>query len=163
MIELDKKKFDDSAQEVVRLAEEEAKRFNHNYVGTEHILLGLTLYEPTKRVLDLLGVGTYKVQSATEFIIGRGDRLVSEVHGLTPRAHRSLDLAVDEGRRRMKPQVGSEELLLGLVREGEGIAAGILESMGVNIGIINLPRIFLSAGDCAASSSEGYGISPIPY
>jgi len=74
-----------------------------------------------------------KVRSAVEFIIGRGDRIVLGEIGLTPRAKKVIELAVDEARRLNHHYIGTEHLLLGLVREGEGIAAGVLESLGVNL------------------------------
>ena len=85
------------------------------------------------RVLSNLGVQLNKVHSAVEFIIGRGDRIVLGEIGLTPRAKKVIELAVDEARRLNHHYIGTEHLLLGLVREGEGIAAGVLESLGVNL------------------------------
>src|SRR4029079_11354459 len=116
-------------------AQEEAQRFNHNYIGTEHLLLGLVREGDgvAAKVLSNLGVELNKVRSAVEFIIGRGDRATSGEIGLTPRAKRVIELAVDEARRLNHSYIGTEHLLLGLVREGEGIAAGVLESLGVNL------------------------------
>ena len=85
------------------------------------------------KVLSNLGVELNKVRSAVEFIIGRGDRATTGEIGLTPRAKRVIELAVDEARRLNHSYIGTEHLLLGLVREGEGIAAGVLESLGVNL------------------------------
>src|SRR5205823_1806598 len=85
------------------------------------------------RVLNDLGVQLEQVRSAVEFIIGRGDRMVMGEIGLTPRAKRVIELAVDEARRLNHHYIGTEHLLLGLVREGEGIAAGVLESLGVSL------------------------------
>ncbi len=128
-------KFTDRARKVLTLAQEEAQRFNHNYIGTEHLLLGLVREGESvaAQVLNTLGVELNKVRSAVEFIIGRGDRLVVGEIGLTPRAKKVIELAVDEARRLSHHYVGTEHLLLGLVREGEGIAAGVLESLGVNL------------------------------
>ena len=84
-------------------------------------------------MLANLGVELNKVRSAVEFIIGRGDRTVLGEIGLTPRAKKVIELAVDEARRLNHSYIGTEHLLLGLVREGEGIAAGVLESLGVNL------------------------------
>jgi len=84
-------------------------------------------------VLNNLGIELNKVRSAVEFIIGRGDRMVMGEIGLTPRAKRVIELAVDEARRLNHHYIGTEHLLLGLVREGEGIAAGVLESLGVSL------------------------------
>ncbi|MSQ61923.1 MAG: ATP-dependent Clp protease ATP-binding subunit, partial [Dehalococcoidia bacterium] len=102
---------------------------------TEHLLLGLVREGDgvAAKVLGNLGVELNKVRSAVEFIIGRGDRAVVGDIGLTPRAKKVIELAVDEARRLNHHYIGTEHLLLGLVREGEGIAAGVLESLGVNL------------------------------
>src|SRR5438067_548578 len=128
-------KFTERARKTLQLAQEEAQRFNHNYIGTEHILLGLVREGDgvAARVLNNLGIELHKVRSAVEFIIGRGDRMVMGEIGLTPRAKRVIELAVDEARRLNHHYIGTEHLLLGLVREGEGIAAGVLESLGVSL------------------------------
>ena len=128
-------KFTERARRVLTLAQEEAQRFNHNYIGTEHLLLGLVREGDgiAAKVLANLGVETGKVRSAVEFIIGRGDRAVLGEIGLTPRAKKVIELSVDEARRLNHHYIGTEHLLLGLVREGEGIAAGVLESLGVNL------------------------------
>ena len=128
-------KFTERARKVLTLAQEEAQRFNHNYIGTEHLLLGLVREGDgvAARVLGNMGVQLPKVRSAVEFIIGRGEGAVIGDIGLTPRAKKVLELAIDEARRLNHHYVGTEHLLLGLVREGEGIAAGVLESLGVNL------------------------------
>src|SRR5689334_15847745 len=128
-------KFTERARKVLTLANEEAQRFNHNYIGTEHILLGLVREGDgvAARVLANLGIELHKVRSAVEFIIGRGDHLVMGEIGLTPRAKKVIELAVDEARRLNHHYIGTEHLLIGLVREGEGIAAGVLESLGVSL------------------------------
>ncbi|HET9015982.1 MAG TPA: ATP-dependent Clp protease ATP-binding subunit [Thermomicrobiaceae bacterium] len=128
-------KFTERARKVLTLAQEEAHRFNHNYIGTEHLLLGLVREGDgvAARVLSNMGVQLPKVRSAVEFIIGRGDSMVVGEIGLTPRAKKVIELAVDEARRLNHHYIGTEHLLLGLVREGEGIAAGVLESLGVNL------------------------------
>ena len=128
-------KFTERARRVLTLAQEEAQRFNHNYIGTEHLLLGLVREGDgvAAKVLGNLGVELNKVRSAVEFIIGRGDRQSTEEIGLTPGAKKVIELAVDEARRLSHSYIGTEHLLLGLVREGEGIAAGVLESLGINL------------------------------
>ena len=128
-------KFTERARKVLTLAQEEAQRFNHNYIGTEHLLLGLVREGDgvAARVLGNMGVQLPKVRSAVEFIIGRGEAVVMGEIGLTPRAKKVIELAVDEARRLNHHYIGTEHLLLGLVREGEGIAAGVLESLGVNL------------------------------
>ena len=129
-------KFSERARRVLSLAQEEAIRFNHNYIGTEHILLGLVRENEgvAARVLANMNVDLQKVRSAVEFIIGRGERPVSgENIGLTPRAKKVIELAVDEARRMNHHYIGTEHLLVGLMREGEGVAAGVLESLGVSL------------------------------
>ena len=128
-------KFTERARKVLSLAQEEARRFQHNYIGTEHLLLGLVREGEgvAAKVLNSLGVELYQVRNAVEFIIGRGDRIVLGEIGLTPRAKKVIELAVDEARRLNHHYIGTEHLLLGLVREGEGIAAGVLESLGLNL------------------------------
>ena len=128
-------KFSERARRVLSLAQEEAQRFNHNYIGTEHILLGLVRETDgvAAKVLSNLGVELTKVRSAVEFIIGRGERTAPGEIGLTPRAKKVIELAVDEARRLSHHYIGTEHLLIGLMREGEGVAAGVLESLGVNL------------------------------
>ena len=128
-------KFSERARRVLSLAQEEAQRFNHNYIGTEHILLGLVRETEgvAARVLANLGVDLSKVRSAVEFIIGRGERPAQGEIGLTPRAKKVVELAVDEARRMNHTYIGTEHLLIGLLREGEGVAAGVLESLGVTL------------------------------
>ena len=128
-------KFTERARRVLSLAQEEAQRFNHNYIGTEHILLGLVRETDgvAARVLSNLGVELQKVRVAVEFIIGRGERTTPGEIGLTPRAKKVIELAVDEARRLNHNHIGTEHLLIGLMREGEGVAAGVLESLGINL------------------------------
>ena len=129
-------KFSERARRVLSLAQEEAIRFNHNYIGTEHILLGLVRENEgvAARVLANMNVDLQKVRSAVEFIIGRGENKVSGDNiGLTPRAKKVIELAVDEARRMNHHYIGTEHLLVGLMREGEGVAAGVLESLGVSL------------------------------
>jgi ATP-dependent Clp protease ATP-binding subunit ClpC len=148
-------KFTERARKVLSLAQEEAQRFNHNYIGTEHLLLGLVREGEgvAAKVLSNLGVELNKVRSAVEFIIGRGDRIVLGEIGLTPRAKKVIELAVDEARRLNHHYIGTEHLLLGLVREGEGIAAGVLESLGVNLEKVRTQTIQVLS---QASSPHGH-------
>ena len=131
-------KFTERARRVLSLAQEEAQRFQHNYIGTEHLLLGLVRQQDgiAAQVLTNLGVELEKVRSTVEFIIGRGDRIVLGEIGLTPRAKHVLELAVDEAHLLNHPFIGPEHLLLGVVREGEGIAVGALESLGAPLVLV---------------------------
>ncbi|HKV85632.1 MAG TPA: ATP-dependent Clp protease ATP-binding subunit [Ktedonobacterales bacterium] len=152
-------KFTERARKVLSLAQEEAQRFNHNYIGTEHLLLGLVREGDgvAAKVLNNLGVELNKVRSAVEFIIGRGDRIVLGDIGLTPRAKKVIELAVDEARRLNHHYIGTEHLLLGLVREGEGIAAGVLESLGVNLEKVRTQTIQVLSQTGGAHSESGRG------
>jgi len=128
-------KFSERARHVLTIAQEEARQMNHSYIGTEHILLGLAREEEgvAAKVLTNLGVSLNKVRSAVEFISGRGERPSTSDTGLTPRAKRVIELAIDEARQLGHNYIGTEHLLLGLLREGEGVAAGVLESLGVTL------------------------------
>ena len=152
-------KFTERARRVLTLAQEEAQRFNHNYIGTEHLLLGLVREGDgvAAKVLANLGVELSKVRSAVEFIIGRGDRAVLGEIGLTPRAKKVIELAVDEARRLNHHYIGTEHVLLGLVREGEGIAAGVLESLGVNLERVRAETTRILSQSSPQSSPSGAG------
>jgi ATP-dependent Clp protease ATP-binding subunit ClpC len=158
-------KFTDRARKVLTLAQDEAQRFNHNYIGTEHLLLGLVREGEgvAARVLENMNVELAKVRTAVEFIIGRGDRPVVGEVGLTPRAKRVIELAIDEARRLGHNYIGTEHLLLGLVREGEGIAAGVLESLGVNLDKVRHEVIrVLSQSSSVGPASETKRASKTP-
>jgi ATP-dependent Clp protease ATP-binding subunit ClpC len=128
-------KFSERARRVLTLAQEEARQLNHNYIGTEHILLGLVREEEgvAAKVLTNLGASLNKVRQAVEFISGRGERPSTGETGLTPRAKRVIELAIDEARQLSHNYIGTEHLLLGLLREGEGVAAGVLDSLGITL------------------------------
>ncbi len=148
--------FTERARKVLSLAQEEAQRFNHNYIGTEHVLLGLVREEEggAAKVLNNLGVDLRNVRSAVEFIISRGDRIVLGNIGFTPRSTKVIELAVDEAHRLNSPSIDTEHLLLGLVREGEGIAAGVLESLGVSLEKVRAQIVeMLGAGSISAQTA----------
>ena len=157
-------KFSERARRVLSLAQEEAQRFNHNYIGTEHILLGLVRETEgvAARVLSGLSVDLTKVRSAVEFIIGRGERPAQGEIGLTPRAKKVVELAVDEARRMNHTYIGTEHLLIGLLREGEGVAAGVLESLGVNLEKVRAEthRILSNSGTGSSTSSRSSTRTP---
>src|ERR671913_85251 len=157
-------KFTERARKVLQLAQEEAQRFNHNYIGTEHLLLGLVREGEgvAAKVLANLGVDLNKVRSAVEFIIGRGDRTVTGDIGLTPRAKKVIELSVDEARRLNHHYIGTEHLLLGLVREGEGIAAGVLESLGVSLDKVRSQVIYVLNQSQSYSQQESRHASKTP-
>jgi ATP-dependent Clp protease ATP-binding subunit ClpC len=128
-------KFTERARKVLQLAQEEAQRLHHNYIGTEHLLLGLVRENEgiAGKVLTSLDVDLEQVRKAVEDIIGRGDRIVLGEIGLTPRAKKVIELAVDEARLLNHHYIGTEHLLLGLIREGNGIGASVLENFGLSL------------------------------
>ncbi len=153
-------KFTERARKVLTLAQEEAQRFNHNYIGTEHLLLGLIREGDgvAAHVLANMGVELSKVRTEVERIIGQGDRMAAGEIGLTPRAKKVIELTIDEARRLNHDYIGTEHLLLGLVREGEGIAANVLEGLGVGLDKVRAHVIHvLSQGPTASSPLRDSG------
>ncbi len=145
-------RFTERAQKVLVLAQDEAKRFGHSFVGTEHILLGLVREGEgiAAKVLLSLGVELDSVRSEVEKLIGKGDqRPVAQGVNYTPRAKKVIELAIEEGQNLGHNYVGTEHLLLGLIREGEGIAAQVLNNMGAD-----LQRARKSVLDLLGSSDE---------
>lgn len=128
-------KFTERARKVLTLSTEEALRLRHNYIGTEHLLLGLVVEGEgvAARVLQNLGVALDDVRKRVEYLIGRGDQAVKPPIGLTPRAKKVIELAVEEARYLGHHYIGTEHLLLGMIREGEGIGPKVLEMMKVNL------------------------------
>ncbi|MBO8129337.1 MAG: ATP-dependent Clp protease ATP-binding subunit [Peptococcaceae bacterium] len=128
-------RFTKRAQKVILLAQEEARRFNYPYVGTEHLLLGLVREGEgvAAKVLRELGIEADKVRAAVEQMVDVGQAGPHMEIALTPRAKRVLELSVDEARRLGHNYVGTEHLLLGLIREGEGVAAQVLTGMGADL------------------------------
>ena len=128
-------RFSERGRMVITLAEEEARALNHSYIGTEHLLLGLIAEGQgiAGRALSALGVTLEGARAAVVTVVKRGDRSVGGRLELTPRTKKVLELAVGEARRLEHRFVGTEHLLLGLLREGEGIAAGVLEALGLDL------------------------------
>ncbi len=128
-------RFTKRARRVLTLAQEEALRLNHNYIGTEHLLLGLVREENSVavKVLRELGVEPAQVIRAVERTVGRGERPPFGKPTLAPRTKRVIELAVEEARMMGHHYIGTEHLLLGLVREGEGIAVNVLRGLGINL------------------------------
>lgn len=127
-------RFTTRAHHVLTLAQEEAQRFQHNAIGTEHLLLGLVREEEgvAFQVLRNLGIEVDQVRQSIEALIGQGQRIVGEV-GLTPQSKKVIEFAVDEARHLMHQSIGTEHFLLGLLREGNGMAAGVLENFGLHL------------------------------
>ena len=130
------KRFTENAQKVILIAQEEAKRLNHDYVGTEHILLGLSALEGTvsNKILTGLGVTFRKVRLEIEKMVGIGDTimLLGEIP-FTPRAKKVLEFSVEESQMLGTDHIGTEHILLGLIREEEGMASRILKNLGLNL------------------------------
>ncbi len=128
-------RFTERARKVVFYAQEEAQKFGEGYVSTEHLLLGLVRDEDSvaARVLDKLGVSLERVREEVEKQLPRADRRTVQEMSLTPRAKRVIDLAYDEARSLNNNYIGTEHLLLGLIREGEGLAGRVLAKLGVDI------------------------------
>jgi ATP-dependent Clp protease ATP-binding subunit ClpC len=154
-------RFTERAQRVILIAQEEAKRLNHDYVGTEHLLLGLIALGEgvAAQVLANLGVDLRRVRSEIEKIVGTGDNvmLLGEIP-FTPRAKKVLELAVEEAQNMGHNYVGTEHLLLGLIREEEGVAARVLENIGVRLDVVREEVISLlgegHAGQAAHHASS---------
>ena len=133
------KRFTENAQKIILIAQEEAKRLNHDYVGTEHILLGLCAIDGTVsgKILTGLGVTFRKVRLEIEKMIGIGDTimLLGEIP-FTPRAKKVLEFSVEESQMLATEYIGTEHILLGLIREEEGMACKILENLGLNLNTV---------------------------
>jgi ATP-dependent Clp protease ATP-binding subunit ClpC len=128
-------RFTERAQQVLVLAQEEAKRLNHNFIGTEHLLLGLVREGSgiAARALQNMAVDLNRVRSEVERITPKGEKVVQQGISYTPRAKRVVELAIEESQNLGHNYVGTEHLMLGLVREGEGIAAQVLSNMGMDL------------------------------
>jgi len=127
-------RFSERARRALTYAQRAAQEFQHNYIGTEHILLGVLQDEESTaaKVIAKLELRTATVRGSVRSILGRGSRAVRGNIVLTPRAKRAIELAVAEARELDDAYVGTEHLLVGLIREGEGIAAGVFASYGVD-------------------------------
>ncbi len=158
-------RFTEKAIKVIMLAQEEARRLGHNFVGTEQILLGL-IGEGTgvaAKVLKSMGVNLKDARIEVEKIIGRGSGFVAVEIPFTPRAKRVLELSLEEARQLGHNYIGTEHLLLGLIREGEGVAARVLENLGVDLSKVRTQVIRMlgeTAEVTAGSSSQGRNKTP---
>jgi ATP-dependent Clp protease ATP-binding subunit ClpC len=150
-------RFTDRARRVVVLAQEEARMLDHNYIGTEHLLLGLINEGEgiAAQALEALGVSLERVRHDVEEIIGRGQAAPASHIPFTPRAKKVLELSLREALQLGHNYIGTEHILLGLVREGEGVAAQVLEKLGAD-----LERVRQTVIDLLPGSSESAGRSP---
>ena len=156
-------RFTEKAIKVIMLAQEEARRLGHNFVGTEQVLLGL-IGEGTgiaAKTLKSMGVNLKDARIEVEKIIGRGSGFVAVEIPFTPRAKRVLELSWDEARQLGHNYIGTEHLLLGLIREGEGVAARVLENLGVDLNKVrsNVVKMLGDSKPQTASSGAGTGSS----
>ncbi|KAG2571783.1 chaperone protein ClpC1, chloroplastic-like [Panicum virgatum] len=151
-------RFTEKAIKVIMLAQEEARRLGHNFVGTEQILLGL-IGEGTgiaAKVLKSMGINLKDARVEVEKIIGRGSGFVAVEIPFTPRAKRVLELSLEEARQLGHNYIGSEHLLLGLLREGEGVAARVLESLGADPNNIRT-QVIRMVGESTEAVGAGVG------
>jgi ATP-dependent Clp protease ATP-binding subunit ClpC len=153
-------RFTEKAIKVIMLAQGEARRLGHNFVGTEQILLGL-IGEGTgvaAKVLKSMGVNLKDARIEVEKIIGRGSGFVAVEIPFTPRAKRVLELSLEEARQLGHNYIGTEHLLLGLIREGEGVAARVLENLGVDLSKVRT-QVIRMLGETAEAVAPGGGSS----
>jgi hypothetical protein len=146
-------RFTDRARRVVVLAQEEAGRLNHNYIGTEHLLLGL-IHEGegiAARALEALGIRLEVVRAEVEEIIGRGSEPPAGRIPFTPRAKKVLELSLREALQLSHSYIGTEHILLGLIREGEGVAAQVLVTLGADLARVRGQVITLLSGEAVAA------------
>jgi Clp amino terminal domain, pathogenicity island component/UvrB/uvrC motif len=141
-------RFTDRARQAVALAQEEAKRLDHNYIGTEHILLGLLREGDgvAAKVLESLGISLDAVRQQVEEIIGRGQQAPSGHIPFTPRAKKVLELSLRESKQLGHNYIGTEHILLGLLREGDGVAAQVLVKLGADLNRVRQQVIQLLHG-----------------
>jgi len=157
-------RFTEKAIKVIMLAQEEARRLGHNFVGTEQILLGL-IGEGTgvaAKVLKSMGVNLKDARIEVEKIIGRGSGFVAVEIPFTPRAKRVLELSLEEARQLGHNYIGTEHLLLGLIREGEGVAARVLENLGVDLSKVRTQVIRMLGETAEVSTGGGQGRTKTP-
>ena len=141
-------RFTDRARRVVVLAQDEARRLNHNYIGTEHILLGLVQEGEgvAAQALEALGIGLAAVRQQVGEIVGRGKEAPGGHIPFTPRAKKVLELSLREALQLGHDYIGTEHILLGLIREGEGVAARVLVSLGADLNLVRQQVIQLLHG-----------------
>lgn len=149
-------RFTERAQKVLSLAQEEAVRLGHNNIGTEHILLGLIREGEgiAAKALVALGLGLEKIQDEVESLIGRGQEQPTNI-AYTPRAKKVIELSMDEARKLGHTYVGTEHILLGLIREGEGVAARVLNNLGVSLNKARQQVLQLLGSSETVSPSHG--------
>jgi ATP-dependent Clp protease ATP-binding subunit ClpA len=155
-------RFTDLAQRAVLLAQEEARLLQHNYIGTEHLLLGLVREEEgiAARALVQLGISLQVVRDEIERVIGQGGEASPSHIPFTPRAKQVLELSQREALQLGHTYIGTEHLLLGLIREGEGVASQVLVRLGADLGRVRRQVIQLLSGDPGAEAMTGGPTGP---
>jgi ATP-dependent Clp protease ATP-binding subunit ClpC len=150
-------RFTERARKVVYLAQQEAARLGHNVVGTEHLLLGLVVEGDgiAAKALEMLDISLDRIRQEVEKIIGSGEPNPFGEIPFTPRAKRVLELAVDEGRHMGHNYVGTEHILLGLIREGEGVAAQVLKNLGADLDKVRKQVVTLLGGGTNVFTGPG--------
>ena len=154
--------FTERARRSIVLAQEEAQRLGNNYIGTEHILLGIISEGESlaAKVLESLGVNLAKVRQEVEAIVGRGGQTVQQEMVFTPRAKRVIELAFEEARQLNHNYIGTEHLLLGLIREGEGVAARVLTNLGVDPAKVRVQTTSLLGAEGQPPAPKGKSKTP---
>ncbi len=154
--------FTERARRSIVLAQEEAQRLGNNYIGTEHILLGIISEGESlaAKVLETLGVNLAKVRQEVEAIVGRGGQTVQQEMVFTPRAKRVIELAFEEARQLNHNYIGTEHLLLGLIREGEGVAARVLTNLGVDPAKVRVQTTSLLGAEGQPAAPKGKSKTP---
>jgi ATP-dependent Clp protease ATP-binding subunit ClpC len=154
--------FTERARRSIVLAQEEAQRLGNNYIGTEHILLGIISEGESlaAKVLESLGVNLSKVRQEVEAIVGRGGQTVQQEMVFTPRAKRVIELAFEEARQLNHNYIGTEHLLLGLIREGEGVAARVLTNLGVDPAKVRVQTTSLLGAEGQPAAPKGKSKTP---
>lgn len=157
-------RFTERARRVVFFAQEEAGRLGENYVSTEHLLLGLVreMDSVAARILDSMGISLGRIRSEIERQVARGDGRMGQDMQLTPRAKRIIDLAYDEARQLSNNYIGTEHILLGLIREAEGLAGRVLTKLGVTLERTREEVRKLQDNDSGSKHSENESDTPVP-
>src|SRR2546422_3530982 len=152
-------RFTDRARRVMVLAQEEARMLNHNYIGTEHLLLGL-IHEGegvAAMAMTSLGISLEAVRSQVEEIIGQGQAALTGHIPFTPRAKKVLELSLREALQLRHNYIGTEHILLGLIREGEGVASQVLHHLGADLNGVRQTVIQLLSGYTGSKGEQASG------
>jgi ATP-dependent Clp protease ATP-binding subunit ClpC len=161
-------RFTDQAREVVVLAQDESRELKHNYIGTEHLLLGLLREEEglAARVLESLDITVEDVRAQVARIVGQGDEVTTGQIPFTPRAKKVLELSLREALALGRKSIDTEHVLLGLLREGEGVANRILVDLGAESEVVRAEVLRLAGTDAGTARPEaalGAGSSRVSF